>query len=232
MVPTVEASLPLVVFGLVLAAFGVHQLGTVRAALKWPSARRPRVGRGVAGTEIALGLLLITAGLVLASTLIPVNTPLRVAIGAGVGLVVLVSGLVICLKATDRVELNALIGTPSPLYRATGPASGGSHQTATAPTPSTTPVVVTVPVPEGPDPSVPVDARAGWAYQDEAGEWYLAVGGGGGFRLIRLTDFQIVPPDTARGLEMAGIVELSVLPPTPPGGTLGSGATPEGAGAG
>jgi hypothetical protein len=205
MAQTVGTAALLVVIGLVLAGLGVHQLGVVRAALKWPTVDRPRVGRTVATFEMVAGVALAAAGAVVGSTALPVGTLPHLAIGAGLAVVVIVFGLVIAVKATDRVELNALIRTPSPLYRAAAPGSGGHHQSATSGMSGTTP-------PGTVDSAVPPGARPGWVYQDAAGDWYLTVAVGPGFRLVRLPDFALVSPDPARQLTAAGTVELSVWP--------------------
>lgn len=205
MAQTLGTAALLVVIGLVLAGLGVHQLGVVRAALKWPTVDRPRVGRTVATFEMVAGVLLVAVGAVVGSTTIPVGTLPHLAIGAGLAVVVVVFGVLIAAKATDRVELNALIRTPSPLYRAAAPGSGAQHQSATSGTSGTTP-------PGSVDSTVPPGARAGWVYQDTAGDWYLTVAVGPGFRLVRLPDFALVPPDPARQLTAAGTVELTVWP--------------------
>lgn len=205
MAQTLGTAALLVVIGLVLAGLGVHQLGVVRAALKWPTLDRPRVGRTVATFEMVAGVLLVAAGAVVGSTRIPVETLPHLAIGVGLAVVVVVFGLLIAAKATDRVELNALIRTPSPLYRAAAPGSGVPHQSATPGISGTTP-------PGTVDSTVPPGAQAGWVYQDTAGDWYLTVAVGPGFRLVRLPDFELAPPDPGRQLTVAGTVELTVWP--------------------
>lgn len=205
MTQTLGTAALLVVIGLVLAGLGVHQLGVVRAALKWPTVDRPRVGRAVATFEMVAGVLLVAAGAVVGSTTLPLGTLPHLAVGAGLAVVVIVFGLLIAAKATDRVELNTLIRTPSPLYRAAAPGSGGHHQSATPGISGTTP-------PGSVDSTVPPGAQAGWVYQDAAGDWYLTVAVGPGFRLVRLPDFALVPPDPARQLTAAGTVELTVWP--------------------
>jgi len=65
------------------------------------------------------------------------------------------------------------------------------------------------------DRSVPAEGQPGWVYQDTAGDWYLSVATGTGSRLVRLTDFTLVPVGTAgTPLELAGSVEISVWPVT------------------
>ena len=60
---------------------------------------------------------------------------------------------------------------------------------------------------------MPVEGRSGWVYRDPGGGWYLAVATEGGQRLVRLTDFTLVPVGTAgTPLSLAGSVEISVWP--------------------
>ena len=71
--------------------------------------------------------------------------------------------------------------------------------------------------PGGIDPVVPSDGRSGWVYRDPAGDWYLAVATDGGQRLVRLTDFVLVPIGLAGSpLTLEGSVEISVWPATDP----------------
>jgi len=207
----------LIVLGIVLAGLGVHQLGAVRAARKWPSARQPRIGRGIAGFEAAVGIVIVAVGCVLLTTLLPGGTLLHVGVGAGVGIAVLVVGMLVAAKVADRVELNALIRSPSPLYRTTAPRPGGHPQTATTPTPT-----ASAGTPEihhrhpdntaRPDPAVPPGAQPGWVLTDADGGWYLCVAGEAGPRLVQLPDFRLAAPDASRRLTVAGAVELSVWP--------------------
>lgn len=205
MAQTLGTATLLVAIGVILAALGAHQVGVVRAALKWPTVDRPRVGRTIAASEMVVGVLLVAAGAVVASTAAPVTSVVHLAGGAGLAVAVLVFGLLIAAKATDRVELNTLIRTPSPLYRAAAPGSGGHHQSATPGISGTSP-------PGTVDSTVPPGAQPGWVYQDAAGDWYLTVAVGPGFRLVRLPDFALVPPDPGRQLTAAGTVELTVWP--------------------
>ena len=65
------------------------------------------------------------------------------------------------------------------------------------------------------DPAVPEAGRPGWVYRDPAGAWYLCVATEGGRRLVRLTDFTLVPVGAAgTPLSLAGSVEISVFPVT------------------
>ncbi len=211
MVGTLATAVLLIVLGVVLAGLGVHQLGVVRAAHKWPAARQPRIGRGLSGVEVAVGIAAVTGGGVLLTTLLDLSPVVGVGVAAGTGLVVLVLSLVVAAKVADRVELNALIRSPSPLYRATAPRPGVQHQSATPVHRRANP-----PLPEegstGPDPSIPAGAQPGWVLTDQGGSFYLCVTSTGGSRIIGLPDFRLVPPDPARQLTLAGTVELSVWP--------------------
>lgn len=216
MIRTLATGAVLIVLGFVLAALGVHQLGVVRAARKWPAARQPRVGRTMAGSEVAVGILIAAAGAVLLTTILQGEILVRVAAGASAGLVVLVGGLLVAAKVADRVELNALIRSPSPLYRTTAPGPGGFHQTATAAPAPASPVP---PEPErrepGADPAVPPGASPGWVLTDADGAWYLCVAVEHGARLVSLPEFRLVAPVSGRRLSVAGTVELSVWPLAP-----------------
>ncbi|OLB73665.1 MAG: hypothetical protein AUI14_25610 [Actinobacteria bacterium 13_2_20CM_2_71_6] len=67
----------------------------------------------------------------------------------------------------------------------------------------------------GVDPAVPSGGRSGWVYRDPAGDWYLAVATEGGQRLVRLTDFTLVPVGTVGSpLSLEGSVEIQVWPVT------------------
>lgn len=209
MIRTAATGALLIVLGVVLAGLGVHQLGAVRAARKWPSARQPRIGRGLAGTEVAAGIVAAAGGAVALATLVPLTGLWRVGIEVAAALFVLILGMVIAAKVADRVELNALIRSPSPLYRTTAPRPGGHHQIATSQPAKTTPRMQES---DRVDPSVPAAAQPGWVFTDPAGSWYLCVSVGAGRRLVRLPDFGLVEPDPARQVSVAGTVELSVWP--------------------
>lgn len=217
MIRTLVTGAALVVLGVVVAGLGIHQLGSVRAARKWPSARQPRVGRGVATFEILIGIAVTGTGGVLLTTLLDAAPLLRLGVAAGVAVLVLVVGMLVAAKVADRVELNALIRSPSPLYRTTAPGPGAPQQTATR---ATGPVNASpsqrdpreVDNTAGPDPAVPPGAQPGWVLTDDAGTWYLCVTTERGARLVQLPDFRLAPPEPGRRLELAGTVELSVWP--------------------
>lgn len=237
MIRTVASGVALIVLGIVVAGLGVHQLGMVRAARKWPAARPPRVGRGVAGIEVMVGIAVTATGGVLLTTLLRVGAAVHFGIDAGVVVAVLVLGMLVSAKLTDRVELNALIRSPSPLYRTAAPGSGGHPQTATTgqrtaspPVPRSEPResdgsppgqqaagVVTVGDPA--DPAVPARAEPGWVFTDPAGTWYLCVATDRGHRLVELPGFRLTTPAPQRELRLAGTVELSVWPLTGPEAT-------------
>ena len=217
MLGTLVTGAALFVLGVVLAGLGVHELGSVRAARKWPSARQPRVGRGVALFETAIGIAITGAGGVLLTTLLDAAPMVRVGLAIGVAVLVVVVGMLVAAKVADRVELNALIRSPSPLYRTTAPGPGAYQQTATrGPGP-----VNASPSERGPrevdntagsDPAVPPGAQPGWVLTDDGGTWYLCVATERGARLVQLPDFRLAPPVPGRRLVLAGPVELSVWP--------------------
>lgn len=209
MVRTLATGALLVVLGVVLTGLGVHQLGVVRAARKWPSAPRPRIGRGLAAVELAAGLVAIAGAAVVLATMLPLTGFAAVAACVGAAVIVLVLGMIIAAKVADRVELNALIRSPSPLYRTTAPRPGGPHQTATFPSAKTSPPMHES---DSPDPAVPADVQPGWVLTDPAGGWYLCVTIATGRRLVRLPDFRLEPAGATGQLSVAGTVELSVWP--------------------
>ncbi len=237
---TVVAGALLVIVGLPVALLSVNQLGIVRAVQKWPSALRPRLGRGTATFGAMLGIALVAAGLAALTFVLELRGLARDGFAAGVAVVSVAVGIFAAAKLADRVELNALIRTPAPLYRTTAPASVGRDQSATVRHPGTSPSAVAdaapvtsarigapyvplagapsrnganQPVPTPVDPSVPDDAQPGWVYQDGSGGWFLAVRLGPGFRLVRLPEFDLPPIGSVRPpLSLAGSVELSVWP--------------------
>ncbi|WP_207127230.1 hypothetical protein [Actinocatenispora comari] len=159
--------------------------------------------------ELAAGLVAIAGGAVVLATMLPITGFAEVAACTGAAVIVLVLGMIIAAKVADRVELNALIRSPSPLYRTTAPRPGGPHQTATIPPAKTSP-----PMHESdrPDPAVPADVQPGWVLTDPAGGWYLCVITATGRRLVRLPDFRLEPAGASGQLSVAGTVELSVWP--------------------
>ncbi len=194
----------LVVVGIVVAWLGSYQLGMARAAQKWDSAEgAPRVGRGMATTVVLLGLLLLGGGTGMLTTLVklPGERPGGpIIIGLIAALVVLVVGMYAAAKIADRVELNALIRTPSRFRRVPGAESQPATGTGEAASPGT-------------DSVVPPTARPGWVYRDTGGAWYLVVSAGAGYRLVSLPDFKLVPTNLVKPpITAAGSVELAVWP--------------------
>jgi len=204
--------------GILLMFFAVRLLGRARAAANWPTA--PPVAAlarplGWAGILAGLIGLAVAAGLSVAALpglpdpqLIPGSWQGWVLAGAA-ALVVLAVGASAARRMVGKAELTTLIRTPPrPVY---------VIHPRDAPNPSTlAPPAPVSPGQPGPhEPAIPPDGRSGWVYRDPAGEWYLAVAAEGGQRLIRLTDFTLVPVGTAgTPLELAGSVEISVWPVT------------------
>ena len=103
-------------------------------------------------------------------------------------------------RLVNRAELTALIRTP--------PREPGIPPPPTPKIPLQDP-----PTAADTDPAVPADGESGWVYRDATGAWYLAVATADGQRLVRLTDFALVPAGTAEApLSLAGSVEISVWP--------------------
>jgi hypothetical protein len=109
------AAIAFAVAGAVIAGFAAVALGSVRAAEKWPSAPRPRVGRGVALSGVMVGLIVfaLAAGLFsLARIGTGLDVNLRVLIAVGIDLLALGIGLVAVNVIAGKVEVNALIAIP------------------------------------------------------------------------------------------------------------------------
>ncbi|MBB6037821.1 hypothetical protein [Phytomonospora endophytica] len=111
----------LIVVGIVLTGLSAVQLGIARAAAKWPSARRPRLGRGPALVGITTGVLFAGAAGALAATLVPTEGLMWTLGVAGAGVLVSAVATGIAAKLASQVELKALISTPSPAYIAITP---------------------------------------------------------------------------------------------------------------
>ncbi|MGH3715013.1 MAG: hypothetical protein ACRDT4_16345 [Micromonosporaceae bacterium] len=196
----------LIVVGLLAALIGANQLGLARAAAKWDNAEGPpRVGRGLATTGVLAGMLLVAAGAGYLTLLIKLPEATTTA-RAGVAILAAVAALLLCMylaaKITDRVELNALIRTPSRIRRMPGAdaqPAGNRADRATPETPS--------------DSVVPPTARPGWVYRDAGGAWYLVISAGAGYRLVSLPDFKLVPIGMVKPpVTATGSVELAVWP--------------------
>ncbi len=203
------ARLLLGLVGVVLVFGAVRRVGRARAAANWPTA--PRVATlstplGWAG--IGAGLLALAAAAALSlgaltgsdqAELVPRSWRGWLVAGTA-ALVVLVAGVSTARRLVGRAELTALIRTPP---RAPAVPVQVIHN-RDLPTP-----------PADADPAVPDDGESGWVYRDASGGWYLAVSTATGRRLVRLTDFALVPAGTAEApLTLAGSVEISVWPVT------------------
>lgn len=197
----------LIVAGLLVALLGAYQLGLARAAAKWDNADSPpRVGRGAATGGVVFGLLLVAGGAAFLTVLIKLpdaTTGARVGVAVIAAVVALLSCMFLAAKIADRVELNALIRTPSRFRRL----PGADQPASTRPDGAT-------PAPSS-DPVVPPTARPGWVYRDAGGAWYLVIAAGAGCRLVSLPDFKLVPVGMVKEpVTATGSVELAVWPLT------------------
>lgn len=227
------AGVAFAIAGLALAALSATALGSVRAADKWPSAPRPRIGRGASLTGAMLGLVVfaLAAGLLsLARIGTGLDPNLRVLFAVGVDLLALAVGVVAVNAVAGKVEMRALIAVPDqPVAPPPVPVSGD-------PTRYQVPDVAEVPVdasgalhapeprrpetPFAPDtaatgglpgaqrtgvPTIPTDTRPGWVFQDRGtGAYYAAVAQSrGGISLLALDDFTV-----ARTAALLGPLEL------------------------
>jgi len=194
--------------GIVLMFGAVRRVGRARAAANWPTAAPvSALSAPVGWAGLGLGLLGLAAaaGLSLGALAGP-QTPevlpdtWRGWLVAGTAaLVVLAVGALTTRQMVHRAEVTALIRTPP--RHAVPPSQKIPMQDP--------------PTLADADPAVPAGGESGWVYRDPAGGWYLAVTTGTGQRLIRLTDFALVPPGTVGPpLTLAGSVEISVWPVT------------------
>src|SRR5204862_2860038 len=160
-----------------------------RAAASWPPAPPVSVlARPLGWTGLGVGLVSLAAGsaLSLSALAAPALVPpsprawLLATVGA---LTVLLAGLGAAGPRVGRAELSVLIRT-----RRTGdhPASSIAALLPAPPAEHGTPA----------EHGASAEGQPGWVYQDAAGDWYLAVATGTGQRLVRLTDFTLVPDDT------------------------------------
>jgi hypothetical protein len=202
--------------GIMLMIGAVRRVGRARAAANWPTAAPASTLSAPLGwTGIGIGMLALAtaAGLSLGALADPAAAEVvprgwRGWLLAGTGaLIVLVIGASIARRMVNRAELTSLIRTP-PRHAVPGP--------ATPPPPAPKIPVHDPPTPAADaDPAVPAGGESGWVYRDPAGCWYLAVATAGGQRLVRLTDFALVPPGAVTPpLTLAGSVEISVWPVT------------------
>ncbi len=199
--------------GIVLMFGSVRLLGRARAAATWPTAApvaamaRPL---GWAGTLLGLLALACAAGLSLGALAgpaqpEPVPRSWRGWLVAGTAAaVVFALGTLIARRLVNHAEVTALIRTP-PRFVA--------NPVRTPPPPGPEIPGQDPRTPPGADPAVPAGGESGWVYRDSTGGWYLAVGTRGGQRLVRLSDFALVPLGATRApLSLAGSVEISVWP--------------------
>jgi hypothetical protein len=207
------ARLSIGLLGVLLMAGAIGRLGRHRAAANWPSA--PSAGSaaqplGLAG--LGAGLLLLASAVALSAGAltgaVDAATPQtwRDWLVSGLAAAaVLATGGLITSRLLERAEVTALIRTPSvarpiPAQDRAAQRPAGQEQLSTSMGDT--------------DAAVPSDGQPGWVYRDGAGDWYLAVAVEGGQRLVRLTDFMLVPPGlAAQPLALEGSVELAVLPP-------------------
>jgi hypothetical protein len=171
-------------FGVVLMFVAIRLLGRVRAAASWPTADPvPTFARPLGWTGLLAGL----AGL---------------AAAAALSLSALANPALV--PPTPRAWLLAAIGALAALLVA-GSAVGRLLEKAE--------LAVLIRTRSGAGEPAAPEGQPGWVYQDAGGDWYLAVATGTGQRLVRLTDFTLVPDRTARApLALQGSVEISVYP--------------------
>ncbi|MQA26337.1 MAG: hypothetical protein GEU94_12905 [Micromonosporaceae bacterium] len=194
----------LIVVGTVVTLLGGYQLGLARAASKWESEGSPRIGRGGATAAVLFGLLLIAGGAALLTLLIQLPNPAagsRAGVAVGAAAVALLAAMFGAAKFADRVELNALIRTPSRFRKL----PAGTDADVGGPDGA---------VPDAASDSVvPPTARPGWVYRDAGGAWYLVVSAGAGYRLVSLPDFKLAPVGLVKPpVTATGSVELAVWP--------------------
>ena len=105
----------LAVAGLVLTGLCAAGLGTARAAAKWPSADRPRLGAVPAHIGIGLGVIVSAAAAGVGALLIPLENEFALyGAVAGAALITLVVIAWLATILASKVELSALINSPSP----------------------------------------------------------------------------------------------------------------------
>jgi hypothetical protein len=194
----------------------VRLLGRARAAANWPTAppvaalARPLgwagIGAGLLGLAAAAALSLAAlAGL--PDPQVAPHTRRGWLVAGAAALVVLAIGASTARRMVGRAELTALIRTPPRPVHVIHPRDATNPPTLAPPAP------VSPALAGEHEPAIPSGARSGWVYRDPAGDWYLAVAADGGQRLVRLTDFTLVPVGTAGApLDLAGSVEISVWP--------------------
>jgi hypothetical protein len=194
--------------GILLTFSAVRLLGKARAAANWPTAppvatfARPLGWAGIGGGLLGLAAAAALSVAALADPQVVPHTWRGWLLAGVAALVVLAIGASTARRMVARAELTTLIRTP--------PRAAYVIRPREDPNPPPAPLS-----PELSEPAIPPDSRSGWVYRDPAGGWYLAVAAEGGQRLVRLTDFTLVPIGTAGApLELAGSVEISVWPVT------------------
>jgi hypothetical protein len=199
------AAIAFAVAGLAVAALAAVALGGVRAAEKWPSAPRPRLGRPavMAGALIGLVVFALAAGLFsLAQIGTGLNANLRVLLAVGMDLLALAAGLWLVSVVAGKIEMRTLISVPDqaftpppipvsgdptryqmPDYTET-PADPRDYPNQFAPEPRQplppyapdTAATGTLPAARSNVPTIPTDTRPGWVFQDRGtGAFYAAV---------------------------------------------------------
>lgn len=227
------AAIAFAVAGLALAAISAVALGSVRAADKWPSAPRPRVGRPVALTGAMIGLVVfaLAAGLFsLARIGTGFDPNLRVLLAVAVDLLALAAGVIAVNHFAGKVEMRVLIAvpdqpvTPPPIPVSVDPTRYQMPDTAETPVDANGTPYPPEPRRPGPPfapdtaatgglpaaqppgvPTIPTDTRPGWVFQDRGtGAYYAAVAQSrGGISLLALDDFTV-----ARTAALVGPLEL------------------------
>lgn len=178
------ARLLLAGLGVVLLFGAVRLLGRARAAANWPTAAPvPRFARPLGWAGLGAGVATLAAA-----------GALCLAALAGPDLV----------PPTPRAWLLAAAGALTVLLVFGAATSRLLERAELAVLIRTRPGVA--------EPGRP-NGQPGWVYQDTLGDWYLAVATGTGQRLVRLTDFTLVPAGAPRPpLTLQGSVEISVYP--------------------
>jgi hypothetical protein len=205
------ARLAVGIIGITLMFNAARLVGRARAAANWPTAPPVAplsgalgwvgVGTALLGVAAAAGLSLATLAGPERAELLPQTGRAWLLAAAG-ALAVLLAGSGFAGRLVGRAELAVLIRTRNAGQGRVEPAIGELLPAQPRPTGATEA-----------DPAVPAGGQPGWVYEDGTGVWYLAVATGTGQRLVRLDDFTLVSPGTARApLTLRGSVEISVYP--------------------
>lgn len=128
------AAAALAVAGLVLLGLSAAALGTAKAAAKWPVAGRPKVGAKIARVGVALGIVLSSAAAGLAASMAPLdNQWLWYAAIAGAAIIALALTSWVAVMLASKIELSALINSPSPIAGDSQPATPSSASQLSVP---------------------------------------------------------------------------------------------------